>query len=1685
MMRAFVFLFPIFCLFSHNIFANKPSHPLPAQPLTVEIEQVFHVSCHGGSDGAIYLTVQGNEPFMFEWNTGSGEPDLTDIPAGTYSVTVTDAEDVQVVLTAILVEQPAPLTLTLGAIQHINCLNPQGALSVAPAGGTLPFQYLWSNDQTGATAGQLPAGTYTVTVTDDHGCMETLSAGIQQDIAPPFAQAGAPQNLLCSNSITTLNGNGSSGALFTYTWTPSNGGNVVSGGNTLSPTVNHTGTYTLRVTNTGNGCTAESATTIGSQFLAPAATAGGGALTCAAASITLQATRDAINTVYGWTGPNNYVSQLFYPTVSVPGNYVFTVTDTITGCFTAATALVVTDMVNPTVSGVASGAVSCLTPSVTLTASSNLPTAIFKWTGPNNYTSNNAITAVSVPGTYTITATNPQNGCTASALVVVGGNTTPPTVTAAANNMLTCTIFTVQLSGAVQPVNGTTYKWTGPNNFSSNLLNPGVSSPGVYTLTATSQANGCTASASATVVLNNSSPSLSATGGTKTCTNPTVTLKANSTVPGLTFYWTGPGGFTSGQQNPVVSVAGFYTVLATNPVNGCTNSAGVNVASNLAVPVLLTNTSTITCANPIGKPTASSTTPGATFAWSGPGGFTFNGPNPQVTLPGFYTVVATHPASGCTSGAQVQVFDNTTTPNAYAGEAPMLNCMNAVIQLNGTGSSTGNGITYLWTTFDGNIVSGTLGLFPRVNAVGTYTLKVTNTQNGCTALDSIEIIKAPTVTALINQVVHVACNGTATGSATVKPGGGNGTYTYAWSTGSNTATATGLSAGLYTVTVSDSEGCSAGDVILINQPTALQALVNVTPQTIFGVNNGAAGVSPNGGTSPYSFKWNTGPVTATIINLAPGAYTVTITDNKGCTLVKTANVNAVNCTLGGSIATTNVSCSGAANGSATANMTGGTNPVNYFWSNNAQTKTISNLAPGTYKVTVADASGCSTVLSAVITSPDPVALVFAAKENVTCTGAATGVLTAGVSGGTTPYAFAWSNGATTAGLTGLGQGAYTVTVTDAKGCSKSLSAQITITDQNPPQLVLKNATVALGANGTATVTPAMFDNGSFDAECSIASWTVSPTGFDCAQLGVRTVTLTATDVNGNSKTGTATVTITDNIVPAVYCPENKTVGACTPVVQFTLPNVTDNCAFDPANLSLKNGLAPGSVFPVGKTLQTYTYTDAAGNSAECNFEITVEPLPAGDLFIIPASCSGTCNGAAILTLTAGNVPASGIDWGNGQTGFQVNDLCMAAYTVTLQDVYGCSLQLPFVVPNANNSSFEIMAIAEPAGCTASCDGLATVSIGGGTGPFDISWSNGVSGTSATNLCPGPYTATVTDANGCSQVQPFQIDVVDNVAPKLLCPANITTSTCAATLAYNLPGIQDNCPTDPQQLQFLGGLPSGSVFPLGTTTQTFRYTDAAGNSGECSFTVLVHGPPALSVSATSVSCAGDCNGTATLTTIGGYGPFNVLWSNGQTGVSAAGLCAGTYTATVTDAAGCKQTSQTTIQSPAALGLDVVQLIHDIGNNGSGSIQISVTGGVQPYSFAWTRNGQFFASAQNLLNLISGQYAVVVTDANGCVIGSSQLTLNNTVASHEAPWAAGLRLYPNPASRFVQITLAEPLGQEAEVRLINANGALFRTEQISAADAMLRLDINEVPAGFWLVLVRTADGKEAVRKLVVER
>ncbi|MCB9314809.1 MAG: HYR domain-containing protein [Lewinellaceae bacterium] len=937
------------------------------------------------------------------------------------------------------------------------------------------------------------------------------------------------------------------------------------------------------------------------------------------------------------------------------------------------------DTIHPATTASASGAISCASPSVFLLGWSNVGNAVFQWTGPGNFNSTGMQVSVNTPGLYTLITTNPQNGCSASKTISVTGSTTPPTVSATVSGQITCASPQVTLTGSAAQRHATVVDR--PKRVFFKQFTRQRKHPGVYTLQATNPQNGCSATTTITVLQNKLQPDVSVIANNLSCAMPSTTLYANTSTPGLTFKWTGPNGFMTTVQNPTINTAGVYTVVATNPANGCTKSVSVSISFNSATPVVLTANATITCANPVAYPNATAFTPGTTFSWTAQAGFTGGSSRSNFN---FTFAVATHPSSGCTVAIQVPVIDNTQPPIAYAGEPQMLNCNNTPIILSGFGSSTIGSFSYLWTTYDGNILSGSINLYPRVNAVGTYTLQVTNNQNGCTAVDSVEVTQAPPVTATLGSVVHVACNGTATGSATAIAGGGNGPYTFGWSNGQTGATTTGLSAGLYTVTVNDSQNCSNTVSVLINQPAVLVANTSSTPQTIFGVNNGCCIVSFR---RQRILQMEHRQATSVITGLAPGTYIITRIMYGLRPAVKTAQVNAVNCALTGSIANTPVSCFGAANGTATVNLNSSQNPVSYAWSNNAQTKTISNLAPATYTVTVTDGASCTLVLNTVITSPAALDLNFAFQENVLCPTSTTGALTIGVAGGTAPYTYLWSNNKTTASITGLGPGAYTVTVTDSKGCTKNKSGQIVITDQNPPQLILKNATASLNTNGSVTVTAAMFDNGSFDAECSIASWSITPTTFNCTQLGARTVTLTATDVNGNTKSGTATVTITDNIAPNLVCPANIAVGSCAATVQFSQPTVTDNCTINTSLIQQTAGLPSGSVFPAGKTIQIFSCTDASGNTAICSFEVQVAGPPAGSVTPIPAACSGTCDGSAVF-IPSGNTPDL-VRWSNGQTGNLASNLCTGSYSVSLTDSYGCSTVLPFTIGSANNGSLKL------------------------------------------------------------------------------------------------------------------------------------------------------------------------------------------------------------------------------------------------------------------------------------------------------------------------------------------------------------------------------------------------------------
>jgi hypothetical protein len=1556
----------------------------------------------------------------------------------------------------------------------------------------------------------------------------------------------------------TLQGSGSSGPGFTFQWLPSNGGSVLSGGSTLTPVVNHSGDYKLVVTSTASGCTASSQTQVSSQFNAPAVTATGGSLNCYASSVALSAAYNPLNISFVWQGPNNYTSSQPNPVVSTAGAYYFVATDTLNGCITKAPAPVVANFTAPDVSVGGGGTITCLQPSVQLTGASMTQNVTWLWTGPNGFTSTQQNPVVTTPGPYKLTATNPLNGCTSSAAITVTANLLLPTVTATAGGVLNCNNTTITLlSTSSLPV--ASYAWSGPNNFTSSVSNPSVGVPGLYKLTVTASTNGCTGQASVNVFQNITPPNVSATGGIITCAVPAVTLQGNSTTSGATYLWTGPNNFTSTLKNPVVNALGIYVLQVTNPQNGCTASQNVTVTQNINPPNLSASTAgTITCTTPQIKLLATSTTPGAAFAWTGPNNFASALQNPFVSVEGYYSVTVTNPANGCTNTSTVYMYANNTVPFAYAGEDRSLNCYFTSILINGSFSSTGTSYTYLWTTLDGHIVTGVNTLTPLADAPGNYLLKVTNTQNGCTSKDSMYISQSDPVTAAINQTTPVYCSGSSTGSAKVTGAGGTVNFTYKWSNGAQTQLASGLSAGTYTVTVTDSDGCTATASAIVTQ-LVLTATISATAQTTPGVNNGTASVSPGGGTAPYTVKWSNNQTTPNIANLAPGAYSVTITDAHGCTLVKTTNVNAANCNVTGALVTSNVTCNGASNGSASVNLTGALNPITYSWTNGAGTQTASNLAPGVYTVTATDAAGChtiqtaqisgppalvvsfsdqqplscpnsqdglltagatggtqpyvyqwsngstvstisgipagsytvtvtdakscSTTLTAGIVNPDPIVVSVATQSNITCTnghdGSVTiqatggtqplsyhwpdgstgtslsglqagayiltvtdakncsgtltvniqnpqpiaisvmaksdvlcpsgheGMITASSAGGTQPHNFIWSTGSTTPTISSLSPGAYNLTVTDANGCTKSLTQQVLVTDHNPPVLLLKNAMASLDNSGAVSVTPAMFDNGSHDAECGIASWTVVPTHFDCTQTGVQIVMLTATDQNGNSGTGTATVTIQDNVPPTIQCPADLTVGACNAVVYFNTPVVSDNCNVNPAKLTQTGGIASGATFPSGTTLESFSYSDAGGNAAQCSFHVTV---------------------GAVLSATVSSSPAT---------------------------------------------------------CAAACDGNISVDISSAAAPYTINWNNGQTGASLANLCPGSYTVTISDVFGCSQTWSTNLSLSDNVPPVISCPGNITTGACQNTVNYAMPVVTDNCPVDQSQIQMLSGLAPGSVFPAGATTQTYSFTDGYGNNTQCSFTVSVQGAPSINLATTDVLCSGHCDGTATMTLNGGFGPFNVTWSNGQSDVKANSLCSGTYLATVTDAAGCTLTAAAFINQPQPLDIVVSQTVDDIGGAGTGSIQITVSGGLSPYHYLWTRNGQIFGNTKDLSHLTQGQYVVQVTDANNCALSSDSIVISNLVATTAPEWTNGFRIQPNPATDFVRIVFEHALAQPCAVRLCNGTGETVREIRMNAAEEQMDLEIGDLPVGIWVLQVYAQDGKSAIKKLIIAR
>ncbi|MFY9311099.1 MAG: SprB repeat-containing protein, partial [Bacteroidia bacterium] len=901
------------------------------------------VSCFGGNDGTATVSITGgSSPYTYAWNTVPAKTTATasNLSIGTYTVTTTNSLGCTITNT-VTVTQPTPIALN-AAITDVSCSGgSDGSISITASGGTGPYTYVWQpgNQTTSSITGKT-AGTYTVTVKDSKLCTTTLSYTINQP-TPIVVN-------LSSNPVSCFNGsNGSASSTvsggttpYIYTWS--------SGATSPNASGLTAGTYTLTVKD-NKGCT-------------------------------------AVNTT----------------SVSQPSAFTVSVATTPETCNTQNNG---TAAANP---------------------SGGTPSYSYLWQ-PGSLTSA-SLTGLSA-GTYTLTVTDAK-GCTALSNPVI---TEPPplTVSFISQSNVSCNGGN---DGTVtaNPAGGTpaySYLWSPGNSTSAKVTSL---SAGTYSVTVT-DSKGCIAVNSVTIT--QPLPLTAATSSTnETCdylNNGTTSVTASGGTSGYTYLWK-PDLQTTATATGLK--ASSYTVTVTD-AKGCTTTAIANVAQ--PAPILLSSGSQndVSCYggnDGMASMNVNGGTPSYTYLWS-PGNST--SANANNLAAGKYSITVTD-ANGCNATAAVQINEPPPiiTDVSFSGGT-----CNGAVNGNVWSSATGGtpGYNYLWQP----------GAYTTANvtnlSVGTYSLTLTDTK-GCMSTTTVQIGEPlPLMVNFVSQK-NISCFGGSDGSVAVNTSGGTPNYTYSWMPGGATTNGlSNLSAGTYSVTVTDANGCTTTNSVTITQPVQLTATASGTNETCDYLNNGTANVTVSGGTAGYTYLWKPeGQTSASITSLQAGTYTVTVTDTKGCSTTATTVIGQPT-PLNVSFSSQNVSCFAGNDGTATAIPTGGTPGYAYLWTPGGNTTaTKSNLTAGTYSVTITDIEGCNTTSQVNITQPIPLA-AGATKTNETCNYLNDGTATAVANGGTPGYTYLWTPGGNTnVTISSLASGTYSVTITDAKGCTAIASTVV-------------------------------------------------------------------------------------------------------------------------------------------------------------------------------------------------------------------------------------------------------------------------------------------------------------------------------------------------------------------------------------------------------------------------------------------------------------------------------------------------------------------------------------------------------------------------------------------------------------------------------------------------------------------
>ncbi len=972
--------------------------------------------------------------------------------------------------------------------------------------------------------------------------------------------------------------------------------------------------------------------------------------------------------------------------------------------------------------------------------------------------------------------------------------------------------------------------------------------------------------------------------------NGTFTVTVNGTGDGVAPYsvtWAEVGNVANnGTLGPIAAnsnetqsglVAGTYAlIISDSSVPAITDLDTITLTDPPSLGASITFSEPILCFGDLGEFTANvilgssivaNPGPEYEFLWS-PGNVTTQTIAVDPTL-GAYGVTITN-ANDCeaiavTTPAQPAAL----TVSLSVTDAACSGVNNGQIVASPMGGTVAGDYEYEWSTTPVQTTQTATNL-----GIGSYTVTVTD-DNNCETIVT-EDVGGATILVANAAIQNVTCNGLDNGEIEFNPtaiGIDNGGYTYQWSPNvSGTNNATGLAPGTFTTTITDALGCNIDTTITIIEPTTLEivGMVATTDETcIGGGSDGTATVTVTGGTpsvtNGYTFSWNCCPTETSNMatGIPQGDYTITVLDSLGCSTFAPFTINPPTPPTITSFDSMSVSCPTTADGELTVNaMIGNAAIDNYSWTlpdgSTASGQTISNLAAGTYTVTVTSVDGCEVTGSATLFAPAPLVVTApASPANPSCNGASDGTATVLTSGGTTPYSYQWSDDAgnsTNAVVPNLSAGTYFVTVVDAEGCDQQV-VEVVLVDPPVIDIVFTDSTFVscpgqvANCDGTAMAlasggTPG--PNTSYTFIWESGEVTTGMNGM-ASQLCEGFQLVTVQDANNCASI--------DSVFIGAPAPI-----ALSPDTELTQP--TCNGDADGSIDALAIGGTPGYMYdwgggntdPLLDNITAGSYPITITDFNNCTFETTID-LGEPDVFLATINidstnnitCNGEQDGQIYINYTGGNGPAITYDWpGNiaPTTSNIASGLSAGTYIVTVSDSKGCEDIVQYTV----TEPIPIFAVI-PTPLPPLCNGEQTLvmvdtAAGGTGGPYFYNidggpWQNIEN---VINVFAGDHIINIRDGANCevayplsiSEPPPITVDLGPDVEIQLGESYQINGSTNVALSSIDTiiwtPAIFDS-------VSCVGCL-NPIVSPLDNTLYTVEVFDDKGCNGNANILVEV-------------------------------------------------------------------------------------------------------------------------------------------------------------------------------------------------------------------------------------------------------